>query len=203
MGGLDDPYDVIPDTNSTVDIVGYSYAGADPLDPPKPGYFAFIFEFIAPPFQGSDPTTVDLYFDVSPDTTFGDPTPPWRRFRPDYRLTVTGQDGRLTTESHRRYTGGQWQTPTEGADITELEVALSDYWLEGIIPWSALGGDPPRPQDGKRPKVRSYSWAVQVSQGPYRDYWPDDTSSPEPWDPLMEYLTAVDPQSWGKVKKSQ
>ena len=203
LGSTDALKDVIPDTNSTVDIVAYSYAGVDPLEgeySPKPGHFVFIFEFWAPPFQGSDPTMVDLYFDVSPDTTFGDPTPPWRLFRPDYRLTVTGQDGRLTTESHRRYTGGRWQAPTEGADIPELEVALSGQWLEGTIAWSALGGDLPRPEDGTMPQVRTYSWAVQVSKGPYRDYVPDDLPRDEPF---MEYLTTVEARSWGKMKTDQ
>ena len=189
--------DVTPDTNSTVDVIGYSFEGWDPLHPPKPGYFLLLFEFWAPPFQGSVPTTVDLFFDVSPDTTFGDPTPPWRLFRPDYRLTVTGQDGRLTSEAHRRYTGGRWQAPTEGADIPELEVALSGQWLEGAIAWSALGGDPPRPEDEFMPQVRTYSWAVQVSQGPYRDYVPDDLPRD---DPIMIYLTTVEAQSWGRVK---
>ena len=54
VGTSDKGGDVIPDTNSTVDIIGYSYQGVDPRDgeySPKSGHFVFIFEFMAPPFQ--------------------------------------------------------------------------------------------------------------------------------------------------------
>ena len=203
LSSLDDPFDVIPDTNSTVDIrqYGYGYGKYGPRGdnaPPRRELWAFIFKFLAPPFQGSEPTTVELFFDVSAasaDPTFGDPTPPWREFRPEYRIAVTGQNGRLTTESYRRYTGGQWGTPTEGADIPEVEVALSGLYLEGAILWSALGSPNPDPME---PWI--FSWAVQVSKGTYRDYLPDETSTPYPWDPLRRDFTTVEPMPWGKVK---
>ena len=198
--GPDDYHDVTPDTNSTVDIVAYEYGYGKygPIGdnaPPQRELFAFIFEFLAPPFQGSDPTTVDLFFDVSPDTTFGDRTSPWepKGFRPDYRFTVTGQGGRLTRESYRRYTGGQWNAPTEGADITELEVALSGKFLEGAIPWTAVGS--PAPDAGPdKPEVRTYAWAAEVSKGTYREYVPDVPYF------FSHYLTAVESLPWGMVK---
>ena len=73
LGMLDEYYDVIPDTNSTVDIGAYEYSeGMFGPSGDKRKLFTFIFKFLALPFQGSEPTTVDLFFDVSADTTFGD-----------------------------------------------------------------------------------------------------------------------------------
>ena len=196
VSALDWPYDVIPDTNRTVDIRRYAYGWGDfgPHDKPRRELFAFIFRFADPPFQGSDPTTVDLYFDVSTDANFGDLTAPWQYFRPEYRFTVTGQGGRLTTETYRRYTGGQWNAPTEGTDISELETALAGNWLEGAIPWSALGSPAP-PEDPT--ESLAFRWAVQVSQGSYREYVPDETDS---WSPITDYLTTIEAQSWGGLK---
>ena len=196
---LDDISDVTPDTNSTVDIMQYSFGWGEygPHDIPRRELFAFIFRFYVPPFHGSDPTTVDLFFDVSPDTTSGDRTAPWKGFRPEYRFTVTGQGGRLTTETYRRYTGGRWNPPTESADITELEVALAGQWLEGAIPWSALGGFPALSQDGLMPDIRTFGWAVQVSKGSYRDYIPDASDEWHSWE---VFLTTIQSLPWGEVK---
>lgn len=194
---FDTAFDVTPDTNSTVDIrrYGFGYGMYGPREenaPPLRELWAFMFKFLASPFQGSEPTTVDLFFDVSAvsdDPTFGEPTPPWEDFRPEYHVTVTGQDGRLTMESYRRYIGGQWGTPTEGTDISEVEVALSGLYLEGAILWSALGSPNPDPMERW-----TFSWAAQVSKGTYRDYVPRNGH------PMTRDFTTVEPMPWGKVK---
>ena len=83
MGGLNeyDPRgDVVPDTSRAVDIrvIGYGWGEFGPNDGrEKCELFAFILRSMAPPFQGSDPTTVELFFDLSMDRTFGELTPPW------------------------------------------------------------------------------------------------------------------------------
>ena len=176
-------HDVTPDTNSTVDIDAHGFGWGEFGDrkgvmaPLPRELFVFIFGFLAPPFQGSDPTTVELFFDASVDPASGDLTPPWKEFRPDFRIGVTGQDGSLTTEFYRRYVGGQWETTT-GADIAELEVALSGDWLEGAIPWAALGSPGGGPEADPEEDLW-FRWAVQVSKGTYREYLPDDGW----WDP--------------------
>ena len=80
VSALDWPYDVTPDTNRTVDIRRYAYGWGEygprgDNAPPRRELFAFIFRFADPPFQGSDTTKVDLYFDVPP-------TPPWATWWP-------------------------------------------------------------------------------------------------------------------------
>ena len=166
--GFDQFHDVTPDTNSTVDIRRYGNGWGEFGDPkgemaPLPReLFAFILGFLAPPFQDSEPTTVELFFDASIDPASGDLTPPWKEFRPDYRIGVTGQNGSLTTEFYRRYVGGQWETTT-GSDITELEVALSGDWLEGAVPWAALGS--PGGPAGNPDEELNFRWAFQVSKG--------------------------------------
>ena len=115
---------MVPDTNSTVDIDSYGVGGVG-------GSEAFIFRFLAPPFQGEEETTVTLFYDVSNDSTFGALAPPWpQRFRPDFAFGVTGSNGALTKEFYWRYTGSAWNKK-KGADIPELEVALSGEYLEG------------------------------------------------------------------------
>ena len=157
-----------------------------------------------PPLQGTEETTVEWLFDVAPDTTHGELTSPWQGFRPDYRVGVTGESGALTEEFHLRYVDGQWEA-TEGTDIAELEVALSGEWLEGSIPWSALGdpvleGDLP-PEGG----IYNFKWALRVSRGAFRDYVPDDDQQ-DPWRPFGGYGWAfpstLDEESWGAIKGS-
>ena len=188
---MDPWYDVVPDTNTTVDItrIGYGWGEYGPPDGEQRELFAFILRFVDPPFQASKPTTMELFFDVSMDRTFGESTPPWPKLRADYCIGVTGQDGGLTTEFHRRYTGSQWDI-TSGTDITELEIALSGQWLEGAIPWSALG-DPAAPADPD--SYLPLRFAVRVSQDTFHDYMPDGR--------VFEHgLTVVVPQSWGRIK---
>ena len=203
--GFDRFHEVTPDTNSTVDIRKYGFGWGEFGDhkgvmaPLPRELFAFILKFLAPPFQGSDPTTVELFFDASIDPAFGDLTLPWKEFRPDFRIGVTGQDGELTAEFYRRYVGGQWETTT-GADITEVELALSGRWLEGAIPWPALGS--PGGPAGSPEESLNFLWAVQVSKGMYRDYLPDDNWY-DPWRPFEDYLTNVEATSWGKIKRGE
>ena len=81
---------------------------------------------------------MELFFDVSADSALGEAQPPWVDFLPEYRIEIAGQDGQPTREIHRRLVGGEWAV-TEGEDIPEVEVALSGEWLEGAVPWPALG----------------------------------------------------------------
>ena len=124
-GGGEDVYDVVPDTNGTVDLAGVRYSwgefGSHHSDtPPRREAFAFLIEFWPSTFQGSDPTTVELIFDTSSDTTFGESTPPWTGFLADYRIGVTGSNGRITNRFYKRYVAGQWDT-IEGLAIDHLE----------------------------------------------------------------------------------
>lgn len=194
---MDPWYDVVPDTNDTVDItrIGYGWGEYGPHDSDggqRRELFAFILRFVAPPFQGSEPTTMELFFDLSMDRTFGELTPPWSDFRADYCIGVTGEDGRLTTEFHRRYVDSRWETTT-GSDIAQLEIALSGRWLEGAIPWSALG-DPAAPEDPD--SYLPFRFAVRVSKGTFHDYMPKADRG------VFEHgLTIIDPQSWGRIKQ--
>ena len=135
---------------------------------------------------------MELFFDLSMDRTFGELTPPWPDFRADYCIGVTGQDGGLTTEFHRRYVDSRWESTT-GSDISELEIALSGHWLEGAVPWSALG-NPEAPADPE--SYLPFRFAFRVSQGTFHDYVPDAE-----WGVLEHGLTVVDPQSWGRIKQ--
>ncbi|MCY3735385.1 MAG: hypothetical protein OXG13_03225 [Gemmatimonadaceae bacterium] len=192
-GAYGDPwYDVVPDTNSTADIGVFDYGWGEygPLDE-KRELFAFLLGFVAPPFQGSEPTTMELFFDLSMDRTFGELTPPWSDFRADYCVGVTGQDGRLT-EFHRRYVGNKWDI-TSGTDIAQVEIALSGHWLEGAVPWSALG-NPEAPADPDR--YLPFRFAFRVSQGRFHDYVPNAEEG------VLEHgLTVVVPHSWGRIKQ--
>ena len=90
---FDRPFDVVPDTNSTVDLNGYEFGGgrifgADTL-------FTFLFDFLAPPFQGAEETTVEIFFDLSVSDTYGVEQGPWSDFRPDYVVGVTGKQRRF------------------------------------------------------------------------------------------------------------
>lgn len=208
--GLDSIFDVVPDTNSTVDISSFTYGygsfWSDGFDAPPENLFAFLISFLAPPFQGSEETTVELFFDVSMDRTFGELTPPWGvppqlagelvgaewEFRPDYVIGVTGSNGALTTEFRRRYVDSQWVT-TSGADIAEVTVALSGRWLEGAIPFSALGNpEPPADPD----KYQPLHFAVRTTMGIYHDYVPDADEGF-----FFDGLTIIDPDSWGRIKQ--
>ena len=197
---LDRLHDVVPDTNSSIDLAGYDYGwgefGSDDSDtPPRREAFAFLLWFFAPTFQGSDPTTVEVIFDASSDTTFGEAVPPWRNFLADYRVGATGSNGRITNRFHRRYVAGQWNT-VEGGDIPQLKIELSDdgHWVEGEISWESIGS--PGPVDGEGFPLR---WTFLVSQGNYREYVPDDGWY-EPWNPIVHHLTVVEPMSWGRIK---
>ena len=138
---LDPPFDVVPDTNDAVDVINYSfYPGGifrwGPISGGTDTLFTFLIKFLAAPFQDAEETTVELFFDVSQDTTYGAPQPPWSNFRPDYVVGVSGSNGALTKEFYWRHSGSGWEKK-KGADISELKVALGVYrhgWLEGAIP---------------------------------------------------------------------
>ena len=202
--GLESLYDVVPDTNSTIDIDTYNFGHGSYYITPGGDHnkrhklFAFIFSFLAPPFQGSEETTVELFFDLSLDPDAGERMGIWRgedltEFRPDYCIGVSGRNGTLT-EFHKHYVAGSWKTTASGADITELEVALAGDWLEGAIPWSALGNPEPDPDMGYRP----FHYAVRTSQGESHDYLPN----PE-YGYYKDYLTIVEPMSWGRIKRNE
>ena len=190
---FDEYADVVPDTSSTVDLLGYSfgdasvYTGGDTL-------ITFLFQFRAPPFQGAEETTVEIFFDMSESDSYGVAQGPWSDFRPDYVIGVTGSNGALTKEFYWRYTGSGWDKK-EGADIPEVDIAFATRYLEGALDWKRL--DIP---DTDRPyyEVESYNQlkAVRVSKAAFRDYLPNGDH------PLREQIlpSAVEADSWGRIK---
>ena len=190
---FDEYADVVPDTSSTVDLLGYSfgdasvYTGGDTL-------ITFLFQFRAPPFQGAEETTVEIFFDLSESDSYGVEQGPWREFRPDYVVGVTGSNGALTKEFYWRYSGSGWDKK-EGADILEVEVAFATRYLEGALDWKRL--DIPD-TDRHHSEVDSYNQlkAVRVSKGAFRDYLPNGDH------PLREQIlpSAVEADSWGRIK---
>ena len=202
----DEFYDVVPDTNSSIDIITYGYGlGSFRRDDANgtEKLFAFIFRFLEDPFQDSAQTSVELFFDVSADSTLGEATPPWVGFLPDHRIEIVGRNGGLTKEVYRRLVGDQWVV-TEADDLDEVEVALSGQWLEGAIPWSALGN----PGDTLEDEERGYShfkWTAKTTKNGSHDFVPDgDTYYEVPWGPVeVRISTVVEPRLWGSIKSDQ
>ena len=197
LGNFDRRHDVAPDSNNSIDIRKYGFGT---------GYyvpqFSFIFKFLEPPFQASTQTSVELFFDVSSDSTFGEATPPWINFLPDYRIEIVGQNGRLTKEVYSRWVGDHWVV-AEGEDLSEVEVALSGQWLEGAISWAALGNPGTPPTEEERKRGYSYFWwAVKTTQDGSHDYLPDGDYY-KPWSPAGGLSSAVESQSWGSIKHDQ
>lgn len=197
---FDEYQDVVPDTNSAVDLIRYAFGGGrvfnwDPVTGDADTLFTFIFKFPAPPFQGAEETTVEIFFDMSQSDAYGVAQGPWLDFRPDYVIGVTGSHGALTKEFYWRWTGSAWDKK-EGADIPEVEMAFATQHLEGAWDWKLL--DIPD-TDVAHYDVESYNQlkAVRVSEGVFRDYVPQ---SGQP--PLRESIlpTAVEPDSWGGIK---
>lgn len=203
-GEGDEFFDVAPDSNDTIDIIAYAYGvGSFERDGGDEQLFAFIFRFLEAPFQGPTRTSLELFFDVSADTTHGEAQPPWVGFLPEYRIEIAGQDGRLTKEIHRRLVGGEWSVK-EGEDIPEVEAALSGEWLEGAVSWPALGS----PGTSTEEADRGYwylRWAARTSQDGSHDYVPDGTSYPDvPWGPQGGRITTmVESAAWGRIKDEQ
>ena len=190
---FDEYADVVPDTSSTVDLLGYSfgdasvYTGGDTL-------ITFLFQFVAPPFQGAEETTVEIFFDMSESDSYGVAQGPWSDFRPDYVIGVTGSNGALTKEFYWRYTGTGWDKK-EGADIPDVDIAFATRYLEGAWDWKLL--DIPD-TDRHHLEVESYNQrkAVRVSKGVFRDYVPNDDYA------LRGQIlpSAVEPDTWGGIK---
>ena len=90
---------------------------------------------------------------------------------------------------------------TEGDDIAEVEVALSGEWLEGAVPWPALG-DPGTTAEDEERGYWFFRWAARTSQDGSHDYLPDGTSYPEvPWGPFGGRVsTMVSSGGWGRIK---
>lgn len=207
LANRDERSDVVPDTNSTVDLRGYEFGGgrifhlsgedsADTL-------FTFLFDFIAAPFQGAEETTVEIFFDLSVSDTYGVEQGPWSGFRPDYVVGVTGSNGALTKEFYWRWTGRAWDK-SEGADIPELEVALRSEdaggWLEGALDWKRLDiPDTDRPHWELKGAYNSLK-AVRVSKGEFRDYVPDSDQPPLETSTLPPGPTDIEGDSWGRIK---
>ena len=199
LWGRDEYADVVPDTNSSVDLLGYEFGGSRifslrGVDAARDTLFTFLFQFTAPPFQGEEETTVEIFFDMSHSDSYGVAQGPWRDFRPDYVVGVTGSNGVLTKEFYWRYTGTGWDKK-EGADIPEVEIATATRYLEGAWDWKLL--DIPD-TDRHHLEVDSYNQrkAVQVSKGAFRDYLPNDDYA------LRGQIlpSAVEPDTWGGIK---
>ena len=197
---FDEYADVVPDTNGTVDLLGFEFGGGGRMFRPRgenaapDTLFTFLFQFVAPPFQGTEETTVEIFFDMSQSDSYGVEQGPWRDFRPDYVVGVTGSNGALTKEFYWRYTGTGWEKK-EGADIPEVDIAFATRYLEGAWDWKLL--DIPD-TDRHHSEVDSYNQlkAVQVSKGAFRDYLPNGDH------PLREQIlpTAVESDTWGGIK---
>ena len=193
LASYDERYDVVPDTNRAVDLRGYEFGGgrifgADTL-------FTFLFQFLAPPFQGAEETTVEIFVDLSESDTYGVEQGPWSDFRPDYVVGVTGSNGALTKEFYWRYSGSGWDKK-EGADIPELEVAFATRYLEGALDWKLLD-IPDTDLPYYEVKSRNSYRAVRVSKGVFRDYVPD---SDQPLRKVRILPSDVEPDSWGRIK---
>ena len=194
-GEGDEFFDVQPDSNSSIDIITYGYglgpfrrdgsSGAEDRQ-----LFVFIFRFLQAPFQDSTRTSVELFFDVSSDSTLGEATPPWAGFLPDYRIEIVGRNGGLTREIHRRLVGGRWVV-SEGEDLEEVEAALSGQWLEGAVPWAALGNPGDTPEDEERGYYH-FRWTAKTTREGSHDYLPGgDSCCDVPWAPLEERVSTV------------
>ena len=204
---VDEYADVVPDTNSAIDLRGFQFCGGCVFYPNEIAVvegapdtlFAFLFDFMAPPFQGPEETTVEIFFDVSHSDSYGEAQGPWVDFRPDYVVGVTGSNGVLTKEFYWRYTGSGWDK-REGADIPEVDVALGGEYLEGALDWKLLDvPDTDVPYYELGGNVNSDK-AVRVSKGEFRDYLPNGDQ------PFMDSIfpsheaTAVEPDTWGGIK---
>ena len=200
---FDEYADVIPDTNSTVDLIGYSFGRARVFNV-SDTLFTFLFQFLAPPFQGTEETTVEIFFDMSHSDTYGEAQGPWRDFRPDYVVGVTGSNGALTKEFYWRWTGSAWDKK-EGADIPEVDIAFASIrytnfelgYLEGALDWKRL--DVPDTERSHWELKGDYNSdkAVRVSKGVFRDYVPNGDYALRNEKILP---TAVEPDTWGGIK---
>ena len=198
-GGLDrfdERNDVVPDTSSAVDLDGYVFGGGGRVFNVSDTLFTFLFQFRAPPFQGTEETTVEIFFDMSHSDTYGEAQGPWRDFRPDYVVGVTGSNGALTKEFYWRWTGSAWDKK-EGADIPEVDIAFATRYLEGALYWKLL--DVPDTDRSHYELKGDYNSdkAVRVSKGEFRDYVPNGDYA------LRNEVilpTAVEPDTWGGIK---
>ena len=191
----DERNDVVPDTNSAVDLRGYRF-GAAGVFTGGDTLITFLFQFVAPPFQGAEETTVEIFYDMSQSDTYGEAQGPWTGFRPDYVIGVTGSNGALTKEFYWRYTGSGWNKK-EGADIPEVDIAFATRYLEGALDWKLLDvPDTDRPHYELKGNYNSYR-AVRVSKGAFRDYAPD---ADQPLREVRILPTAVESDTWGRVK---
>ena len=202
---LDAAFDVVPDTNSSIDVITIAAEEDFTGELFRNGReFYFLLKFLAPPFQDTTATSVEFFFDVSADSTFGEAAPPWVDFLPDYRVEIIGENGDLTQELHRRFDGTRWVV-TQGEDLSEVEAAHSGHFLEGAIPWAALGN----PGDTQEEIERGYfyfKWAFKTAQGGSYDYAPDQDFY-LPWGYYSGFgsgkiYTIVGPRSWGRIKSS-
>ena len=198
---FDEYADVVPDTNRAVDLRGYSLRGGGifyprGVDAEPDTLVTFLFQFRAPPFQGQEETTVEIFFDMSVSDSYGEAQPPWTDFRPDYVVGVTGSNGVLTKEFYWRWTGSGWDK-SEGADIPEVDIAFATRYLEGAWDWKLLDvPDTDRSHFDLKGDYNSDK-AVRVSKGVFRDYLPNDDYA------LRNEVilpTAVEPDTWGRVK---
>ena len=203
-GGMccfDEYADVVPDTNRAVDLRRYEFGGSGifslrGVDAARDTLFTFLFQFRAPPFQGEEETTVEIFFDMSHSDSYGVAQEPWRDFRPDYVVGVTGSNGALTKEFYWRYTGTGWDKK-EGADIPEVDIAFATRYLEGAMYWQLL--DVPDTDRSHYELKGDYNSdkAVRVSKGAFRDYVPNGDYA------LRNEVilpTAVESDTWGGIK---
>ena len=214
---FDERQDVVPDTNRAVDLRGYGFGGGGRVFNVSDTLFTFLFQFLAPPFQGAEETTVEIFFDMSQSDSYGVEQGPWIDFRPDYVIGVTGSHGALTKEFYWRWTGSGWDKK-EGADIPEIDMAFATRYLEGAWDWKLL--DIPD-TDVPYYDVESYNQlkAVRVSKGEYRDYLPQSGQPPlrrqilpsvdpdcrsryrdSSWDIKCPSSTDIEADSWGRIK---
>ena len=154
-------------------------------------------------------SSFEYLVDMDADREWGEVTGPWKDFRPDYRLEVTGQDGGITRIAYYSWDGSRWQ-PWPDEELRGIEVAAAGRNLEGSISLSVLGSPriaPHKPGTTDRFIVQR---AMRTRQGDSHDYLPlpgfaaGDGS--EEWLPFRGnwvLMTAVATRSWGAMKRSR
>ena len=180
--------------------------------PPVNPYWEFVFllRFLNPVFQDSAKSSVEVLFDVDADKDQGESIPPWVEFRPDYRFQVIGQEGRITQEIYHVWNGARW-IERAGDDIPEFQAASSGRFLEGSIPWPAIGQPVLERHDPGTTERFIVKFAFRSRQGEAVDFLPyaDEIQLPGikgEWHPFQMDLilfTNITPFSWGRVKRAQ
>ena len=168
----------------------------------------FLLRFLEPVFQDAVESTVEFLVDMDADREWGEPTGPWKDFRPDYRLEVTGQDGHITRIAYYAWGGSRWE-PWPDEELRGIEVAAAGRFLEVAISLSILGSPRIAPHKVGTTDQYMVQDAFRTHQGESWDYLPfagEFSDHEGEWLPFWWWLTpttAIRPHSWGRLKGSK